>query len=283
MKTKKGFTLIELLVVISIIALLLSVILPSLGKAKEAAKGVLCRNNVRQMAVAFATYSMDNGGKMFNLDYGSKYWFRQIAPYLGDDFFQDDPTADGSGVMTIGICPSTKVTPWADNPTDSQINGTCKETWGFKTFGDNKVITGSYGINAWLLPDPPRSNSQTYYQQWGGNIADTYGKYFDRYSNVRSDVPLLADSFRMDSWPMSVDNPPSEKKYLKELNTSSPYASPPHQPGYFMQRFTVDRHGMAVNVGFVGGHVDKIDIEDLWMLRWNKKFGIRGDIQMPTR
>jgi prepilin-type N-terminal cleavage/methylation domain-containing protein/prepilin-type processing-associated H-X9-DG protein len=57
---KKGFTLIELLVVIAIIALLMAVLLPSLAKAREQGKGILCLNNLRQMTIAAKVYASDN-------------------------------------------------------------------------------------------------------------------------------------------------------------------------------------------------------------------------------
>lgn len=56
---RDGFTLIELLVVISIIALLLAVLLPSLQKAKETAREVVCRSNMHQQALPFAMYFQD--------------------------------------------------------------------------------------------------------------------------------------------------------------------------------------------------------------------------------
>ena len=61
---RKGFTLIELLVVIAIIALLLAVVMPARSKAKDMARDLLCRTNLKSMQLATILYTEAQDGKM---------------------------------------------------------------------------------------------------------------------------------------------------------------------------------------------------------------------------
>ncbi|MHB1156572.1 MAG: type II secretion system protein [Phycisphaerales bacterium] len=58
-----GFTLVELLVVVSIIALLIAILLPSLNKAREAGRSVVCMNKLKQISLMSTIYISDSNGR----------------------------------------------------------------------------------------------------------------------------------------------------------------------------------------------------------------------------
>ena len=106
MSKRKGFTLIELLVVISIIALLLSILIPALNKARFQAKRAVCLSNIRQQSQAQILYAVDNKGRypehLTNLPYYHRMRTDGRTPY--DRLYLQ---ADYIETTEIMFCPVT--------------------------------------------------------------------------------------------------------------------------------------------------------------------------------
>jgi prepilin-type N-terminal cleavage/methylation domain-containing protein len=79
-KEASAFTLIELLVVIAIIAILASMLLPTLGQAKQAGQRMACLDNQKQLGFAHTMYASDNGG-YFPPRSGTNRWPQMLYPY----------------------------------------------------------------------------------------------------------------------------------------------------------------------------------------------------------
>ena len=123
-KPRNGFTLVELLVVISIIAVLLAILMPSLRMAREQAKSILCASNLRQTGLGFMLYAIDYNGYTVP----NTICYSQYGPMLIRDNYNQHPVNLGTlyvynYLKTPGVyyCPSatdprhkldTIINPW---------------------------------------------------------------------------------------------------------------------------------------------------------------------------
>ncbi|MDD5698575.1 MAG: type II secretion system protein [Victivallaceae bacterium] len=102
-RTKQCFTIIELLVVIGVIAILVSILLPALNRAREKARQIQCAGNLKQIGSAVALYVDDYSGWFPISNDNGTIWAQAIAPYLSINF----PVGVNSNYSKgIFICPS---------------------------------------------------------------------------------------------------------------------------------------------------------------------------------
>jgi type II secretory pathway pseudopilin PulG len=244
--------------VIAIIALLMSILMPALSYVSKQARSTACQSNLRQLSLAMTLYTQDHDDKTMpfvGINQRGEYWFHQLAPYLAARDYKEDPQGHKEGVMRVVFCPETKRPEASSTKISSSTMaiGTAHRSWLFME-GE-----GSYGLNLWMLPDNKLYSFPTQ-------------NYYKKYSDAKSDVPLLGDSVWVGSWPDRDDTVPDDLFLGTGMG---------HSNGLFMGRFCIDRHKNAINIGFVDSRAERIYLEDLWTLKWHERFMPNNEVSIP--
>jgi prepilin-type processing-associated H-X9-DG protein len=257
-----GYTLTELLVVVGMVALLCSLLLPVVGKARAAAQSANCLSNLRQMGNGWTMYTAANRGYLM-----SYVWRSVSPPDLAYNAYWPGILDSYAVRGDVLLCPS------ANEPTPnttSQGYGSLIYAWNGKFTSNGTAIrlngtnyrTGSYGFNRYLTA--------------AGGFGDD--GLATKITAVRrtSEVPLFFDCGFVDARPPNgseMEPAPAPPNLSGDTLTAG---SPEHW------NFLLSRHGNGINVAFADGSARWVRLEDTYTLTWKSDW-VPYRIPLPSR
>jgi prepilin-type N-terminal cleavage/methylation domain-containing protein len=249
MNLRKAFTLVELLVVIAIIALLMSILMPALTRAREQARMVKCGATLKQWGLIAALYTEEWNGEFWRTENNTPcfWWIRYL----------DDKHKDWKK-NKLWMCASAQ-RPKTDEFGNVVSNLNIFNAWGIHKgtgLGPNG-ISGSYGINGYVLNPYPKGRTGNY----EGGVPFTDG-WKTAYAKGAMNVPLFTEALRFDLWPLENEAPAANE-----------FAA---WGGNNMGRCCINRHRGFVETVFMDFSVRKVGLKELYTLKWHRKFNTGG-------
>jgi len=241
---RDGFTLIELLVVIALIALIATILIPSLQYASRQAQAVVCRSNLRQWGLLFYHYTEINDKQFFPtfLYGGYPEWCKPMQPYYRQ-------------ASDLLFCPTAKK-PRPRPDVSPSWGGGKRSAWDLLDDPQYRVA-GSYGINGWIRGD--QKNKPL-------GLAERALYWQTCPDRGVSNIPVLLDGMFGAGTPADVNPPPA----IEDSHSSNVSG------GCMMGHFSIDRHDGYDNGLFMDWSVRRLGVKELWTLQWGRQFNTRG-------